>query len=101
MSANASLSVDVEDVVVEREVTGKEATDDVMPERARRVHRLESLLLNSVVDLDVDVVEPLLLHDLAFRSACLCIRQKDIPLSRMVGLNSSAFGRVIETAGGE
>jgi hypothetical protein len=46
VSANASLSVDVEDVVVEREVTVKEVTDDVMPERARRVHHLESLLLN-------------------------------------------------------
>jgi hypothetical protein len=46
VSANASLSVDVEDAVVEREVTVKEVTDDVMPERARRVHHLESLLLN-------------------------------------------------------
>ena len=45
-SASASLSVDVEDVVVEREVTVKEVIDDVMPERARRVHHLESLLLN-------------------------------------------------------
>jgi hypothetical protein len=27
-------------------VTAREATDDVMPERARRVHHLESLLLN-------------------------------------------------------
>jgi hypothetical protein len=46
VSASASLSVDVEDVVVVREVTVKEATDDVMPERARRVHHLENLLLN-------------------------------------------------------
>jgi hypothetical protein len=46
VSANASLSVDAEDVVEEREVTVKEATDDVMPERARRAHHLESLLLN-------------------------------------------------------
>jgi hypothetical protein len=45
-SVSASLSVDVEDVVVEREVTVKEVIDDVMPERARRVHHLESLLLN-------------------------------------------------------
>ena len=46
MSANVSLSVDEVAVVVVREVTAREATEDVMLERARRVHLLESSLLN-------------------------------------------------------
>ena len=47
MSANASLSVDVVAVVViEIEATVREVTADVMLARARRVHHLESLLLN-------------------------------------------------------
>ena len=47
MSASASHSVDVVAVVVtETEVTVKEDTADVMLVRARRVHHLESSLLN-------------------------------------------------------
>merc|ERR1712098_373059 len=82
----------------------REDTADVMlVERARRVHHLESSLLNSAVVSDVvpDVVELLLLLRLVFRYACSCIRQKFLQNSSMVGLDSSAFGRVIEIAGVE
>lgn len=82
MSASASLSVDVAAVVVtEIEVIAREVTADVMlAARARRVHHLESLLLNSVVESDV-VEELLLLLSLAFCSACSCIRQKYLTCS--------------------
>ena len=47
MSASASLSVDVVDVAVETVATAREDTDVVtLVERARRVHHLESSLLN-------------------------------------------------------
>jgi hypothetical protein len=45
VSVNASLSADVVDVV-EREVTVREVTEDVMLEKARRVHRPVNSLLN-------------------------------------------------------
>ena len=99
MSASASLLVDVEAVVVVREVTGREVTADVMlAARARRVHHLESSLPNcefcliymlwtlltsssAVVDLDVAVELLLQLLSLAFCSACSCIRQKYLTYS--------------------
>merc|ERR1712093_278807 len=97
-------SVDVAAVVVTVVEIVREDTADVMlVERARRVHHLESSLLNSAVVSDVvpDVVELLLLLRLVFRYACSCIRQKFLQNSSMVGLDSSAFGRVIEIAGVE
>lgn len=103
MSVSASLSVDVAAAVVtEIVVTVREVTADVMLARARRVHHLESSLLNSVVDSDVDVVELLLLLNLAFRSACFASDRNTFTYSTMSGwLDSSAFGRmVIATAGG-
>ena len=98
-SASASLSVDVEVVAVTgTEVTAREVIEDVMlVVRARKVHHLESSLLNckftvvmnyaliqeanilsAVVDLDVAVVELLLLLKSFGISFCLlvCIRQK-------------------------
>jgi len=86
VSASASLSVDVAAVVVEREVIVREVTDVVMLERAKKVHHLESSLLNSVADLDevLDVVELLLplkfgiYVQLAFASA-------EIPLHTLLG----------------
>merc|ERR1711939_1257440 len=104
VSASASLSVDVAAVVVTVVEIVREDTADVMlVERARRVHHLESSLLNSAVVSDVvpDVVELLLPLRLVFRYACSCIRQKFLQNSSMVGLDSSAFGRVIEIAGVE
>jgi len=122
VSASASLSVDVAAVVVTVVEIVREDTADVMlVERARRVHHLESSLLNCefpqryilllhkaniqlaavVSDVVPDVVELLLLLRLVFRYACSCIRQKFLQNSSMVGLDSSAFGRVIEIAGVE
>jgi hypothetical protein len=120
VSASASLSAAVAAVAVEREVIVKEVTEDVMLERARRVHHPESLLLNCksfiselltcnhtnmfivVVDSDVvlDVVEPLLLlrFDILFR---LLYASTDIPNIHFewFGLGSGASGRVIAIAG--
>merc|ERR1712230_121523 len=85
------------------EIVREDTADVMLVERARRVHHLESSLLNSAVVSDVvpDVVELLLLLRLVFRYACSCIRQKFLQNSSMVGLDSSAFGRVIEIAGVE
>merc|ERR1711939_940660 len=90
-------------VVTVVEIVREDTADVMLVERARRVHHLESSLLNSAVVSDVvpDVVELLLLLRLVFRYACSCIRQKFLQNSSMVGLDSSAFGRVIEIAGVE
>jgi hypothetical protein len=97
VSASASLSVDVAAVVV-IEVIVKEVTADVMLERGRRVHHLESSLLNCeycqnliffcqtwlanvftavvVSDVVLAVVELLLHLKCHFVLLACCIRQK-------------------------
>ncbi len=95
MSASANLSVDVAAVVV-TEVTAREVTADVMLERARRVHHLESSLPNCeyrqklfcqtrlanifiavvVSDVVLAVVELLLHLKCRFILLVCCIRQK-------------------------